>query len=572
MKETLTITIFLLASSFTAFGQQKYWGTKSISQWSFEKFPLHYTVVPAKAMTSKNAFTGNLESYREQNELGQPDGLTLTMRADGIYASGAIYTYEGNVVYNVSFFPASKKAQAITNYNTEGVLDGYKIYRTLNRSGGYDEDIEKYDNGKLVELNGVKQTAASSTYVDSLLDGAFNKRNASYVIDGDADMGEIKRMKQAYQGKYSIREITLMDDSFRVQIPSNYNEDDFSFSTYPLVSNPKVTESKATCLKYGNYNGYPYLLAGTFIIQDLEEILKNHYPEPLETKVSFSDSLLDGNFQYREYLNSSPQFSGKYIDVYGTAKNGKLLNISRTIIEMNPYDGNVKSNKKIEYIFSDDTIIQNDYVLQVSSEPVQTKVINLEYPVLLTNSNHQGGVLYFGNTTYSTLGIPYKRDAKLEDNKYGFYFFNPNTFGFDAFLRTVTTVTQRPVDRNINENNGLLDGDFEFRQDRIHFIGIAKNGIIENLVVKYDFETNDWVGEKRCAFNQKKITLNGDKYNAQYTMSENTNSHCQQDISFTKNRKLTNSIDMEEYDGFIYYSNDTALRNILMDLRFIDQQ
>ncbi len=577
MKKIITITLLTVLTSISTFAQTKNWGTKTIGQWTFEKFPLHYSVIPAKTLSNKNAITGKLESYTELSQLGQSDGLTLTMRADGIYASSATYTYKGEVVYMVSFFPSSKTAQSITNYNIDGLLDGYKIYRELKNSGGYTEENEKYDNGSLVEINGVKQSAAVSTYKDSLLNGKFKfeKNAAYYVIDGEAENGKLKRIKQAYDGKYSIREITFTADSIKVKVPSDYNEGEFSYETYPILSNPTITNSKANCLKYGNYNGYPYLyIPNDFDIRNLEEILKKYYPDPLETKANYVDNLLDGDFQYREYIHINGNFFGDYIDVFGKAEKGKLLNISLSTIEMNTYEGKIKSNKKIEYIFQDDKITQNDYVPQVSNEPVATKTLKLEYPVLLTNSNDLGGTLSFydNNTTNNTLDIPTERNARLKGNKYGYVFFSPLTFYMANFLRIVTTKTPRPIERNIKETNSLLDGEFEFREDKVHFIGTSKAGVIQKVKVSYDFESSKYIDGKSCKFDIMELTLSDETYLTSYSFSSNNQVNCQETISFSKNKKLTSSKEMAGYDNFIYYSNDYALRDILLDLKFIDNQ
>ena len=344
---------------------------------------------------------------------------------------------------------------------------------------------------------------------------------------------------------------------------------------YPLISNPTITNSKANCLKYGNYNGFPYLyIPNDFDIRNLEEILKKHYPTPLETKANYNDNLLDGDFQYREYVFSNGNFFGEYIDVFGKAEKGKLLNISLSSIEMNTYDGKIKSNKKIEYIFQDGKITQNDYVPQVSNEPVATKTLKLEYPVLLTNSSELGGTLSFydNNATYNTLGIPTKRNARLEGNKYGYVYFSPFTFDMTNFLRIVTTKTPRPVERNIKEVNSLLDGDFEFREDRVHFIGTAKAGVIQKVKISYDFESSKYTDGKSCKYDVMELTLSGETYLASYSLSSNSQVNCQETISFSKNKKLTSSKDMAGYDNFIYYSDDYALRDILLNLKFIDRQ
>jgi hypothetical protein len=192
------------------------------------------------------------------------------------------------MVYEVSFFPASKIAQSITTYNKDGELDGYRIYRELKSTGGYTEESDKYDNGVLIAVNGVKQAPVSAMYKDSLLNGKFKfeQNSAGFVIEGEAENGKLKRIKQAYDGKYSIREITFSKDSFRVKVPSQSTEGQFSYESYPLLSNPTLTNSKSLCDKHNNYNYlYPYLFIPDLMdIRKLEDILNIHHSEPVEQK------------------------------------------------------------------------------------------------------------------------------------------------------------------------------------------------------------------------------------------------------------------------------------------------
>lgn len=443
MKKVSLVLIILLTASFASFAQQKRYGTKTIGQWIFEKFPLHYSVTPAKTMYYKNRLTGRLEFYKELNQLGQEDGLSLAMSADGIYPSNASYTYKGQMIYSVTFFPNSKIASNIIEYDSNGLFDGYKIYRTLKSSGGYIEEIEKYENNVLVEINGIKQMPVSSIYKDSLLSGKFKFVSEKGTFEGEAENGKLKNIKHTVD-KYFISEIIFSKDSIINKTQSQSGEG-FVFTKRPLISNPIITNSKLFCKKYGNLNGYPYyIFPQNFELGYLEEIVTKKFPEPFETKVNYLDSLLDGNFQYREYIGSPNSITG-YIDVVGTAEKGKLINLSTRIVDFLVYSGEQTSEKTIKYIFLNDKITQNDYLSQLT-EPVSTTEVKIEYPVLLTNSKKLGGEFSFRNRfgdsysingEYNILGVPFEREGNLENNQYGYVYFSPFTFDISNLIKIV---------------------------------------------------------------------------------------------------------------------------------------
>lgn len=139
---------------------------KKISQWTFEKFPLHYYITPAKASIIKNLKTGKIEGYQEYNKYGQESGLTVIMRPDGIHVESAKYVKEGHFVYIVSYFNNTNIIESLRSTNLDDNLDGFQIMRTLKSSGGYDlQEIEKYEDGLLVDLNGVKQEPYKTDYI-----------------------------------------------------------------------------------------------------------------------------------------------------------------------------------------------------------------------------------------------------------------------------------------------------------------------------------------------------------------------------------------------------------------------
>jgi len=273
MKKTF-LSLFIFVTCVSCFAQQKNFGSKTIGQWSFEKFPLHYFITPYKSMSYKNARTGKLERWQEFNQFGQTTGLTLAMGTDGIHPTDASYTYKGEIVYSVLFFPNSKILQSIINYNKDGVIDGYKIYRRLKDSGGYTEEIEKYDNGILIETNGTKESSFKPIYKDSLLDGKFKfKCSAGWIIEGEAVMGKVKKIKQTMDGTIFMGEITFLKDSIRVKKPYT-SQAGYSTETFPIKSNPIITNSKLLSKKNESNNGFSYvIISPDFHIFDLEEIV-----------------------------------------------------------------------------------------------------------------------------------------------------------------------------------------------------------------------------------------------------------------------------------------------------------
>ncbi len=270
--------LVLIITSFCMTGlsqQKKTYGPKTISQWTFEKFPLHYSVTPTKTFSDKNVKTKKLEVYYEVNNLGQDNGLRLIMRADGINPSSATYTYKGQIVYMVSFFPGSKTAESITSYNQEGQLDGYKVWRELKTSGGYTEKIEKFQDGFLVEVNGVKQAAFAMNFKDSLLNGRFKfEHGYGDLIEGEAIDGKLKYVKRTRDGLI-LNEIIFGADSVKVRKADQYYDKGIiKYYTYILDKIPVLTNSKSVYSKNENPNLIYYLIEyNTFEITIIEDKL-----------------------------------------------------------------------------------------------------------------------------------------------------------------------------------------------------------------------------------------------------------------------------------------------------------
>jgi len=579
MRKTILAILFAM-TSVGIFAQQGNFGSKKVGQWTLEKFPLQYSVTPAKTMTYKNQYTGKLEVYEEQNTTGQTDGLKMTMSSDGIYPDMAIYMYKGEMVYAAHYFPSSNTAKQITTYNAKGQKDGYRITRTLKSTGGYTESVEKWANDVLVELNGVKQAPSALNFSDNLLNGKFKfQTKRRWVIEGYAENGKIKNIKQSQEeGLIFMSEITFADDSITIKEPYQ-SKDGFRIEKFPIVSTPLLTNSKDKCLEYGNYNGYPYLYVGDdvdFDIRDIKVITSQIYGKPLETKVNYVDSLLDGDFQFREYIyRGSFEFEG-FISVTGKAEKGSLKFLRVRKIEFDPYSGVKSSDKAFEYTFQDSKIQVNEFVPELPNDPVSTNTLDYLYPVLLTNSAKLGGSYsYDYSNTNNVLGVPVKRKAKLENNQYGYVYFSPTTFDASNFITIVTTKTEKPVVQKTTFNNNFLDGDFDFKEDRIQFTGKANTGIIETMKVKCDFETSKQIIAPGTSMNGKWIyydvilfTLNGEAYDVKYIKSSSNETMFEESIYFSKNKKITTSENLASYDNFAYCSTYQDLRNTFFNMKF----
>jgi len=578
---SLSFVMFCIA----AIGQQEKYGTKTIGQWSFEKFPLHYTTSPAKTMKYKNQITGKLEVYEEQNNTGQTNGLKLTMRADGIHPDDAIYMYKGQMVYSVHFFHETNTAKMITTYNLKGQKHGYRILRELKSSGGYTESIERYENDVLTELNGVKQAPMKVDFTNNLLHGKFKfETKKRWIIEGEAENGKLKRIKQSQEGgTIFMCEITFTENQLTLKEPYS-NKDGMRTETYKIASTPLVTNSKELCLKYGNYNGYPYLYLGDDFeldIKDLKTLTSQIFLQPFETKANYSNGLLNGDFQYREYITKGGFEYEGFITVTGKAEMGKIKFLRARKIECNTISGDIYSDKATEYTFNGTKIQVNEFVPELPDEPVSTSTLDYVYPVLLTNSESKGGSYsYSYNNTNNVLNIPIKRDGKLKDNEHGYMYFSPTTFDVTTFISTVTTKTEKPVVQKTNFNNGFLDGDFEFKEDRIHFIGVANGGIIRSMKVQCDFETSKDIvvsdtvygktikHRKTIKYDAMQISLSGNEYKITYMNSANNAKDYEETVAFSKNKKITNSENLAQYDNFTYCTTYKDLRNNLFELKF----
>ncbi len=580
MKKSFVI-LFFTVFSIAVSGQQKKYGTKTISQWTFEKFPLHFEITPSKIKEYRNQITGKLEVYEEQNNVGQTSGLKLTMSEDGINPDDAIYVYKGQMVYAVHFFTGSKTARQITTYNEKGQKDGYRIIRELKGEGGYSESIERYENDVLTELNGVKQAPMEVNFVNNLLNGKFKfETKRRWVIEGEADNGKLKWIKQSQEGgTIFMSEMSFTEKEITVKEP-NTNKEGFQIEKYPIVSTPLVTDSKELCLKYGNYNGYPYLYLGKdfeFDIRDIKVIASQIYVKPLETKVNYVDSLLDGDFQFRQYIyNGSFEYEG-IVSITGKASKGsiKFLRVRKIMCE--PMSGNISSDKATEYTFQDSKILVNEFVPDMPREPVASSALDYLHPVLLTNSIKGGSYSYSYADTNNTLGVPINLSRKLAGNENGYMYFSPTEFSVATFISTATTQVDKPVVQKTNFNKGLLDGNFEFKEDGIYFNGNAKIGVIQDFRLKSDFKNSKdiiapgtiWNG-KSIKYDIMEVKLIGNEYNVSYFNSENNTKTYEETIVFSKNRKITTSENLAEYENFIYCPSYADLRNSLFKLKFIE--
>ena len=569
------ILILILSVNATLFAQQDKYATKTISRWSLERFPLRYHSNPAKKNFYTNRITGKLEAYEELNRIGQLDGLKVIMSSDGVNPESVLYVYKGEMVYSATYFPNSKTAEMITTYNEKGEKHGYRITRKLKNKGGYTEEIEKYSNGVLVELNGIKQASASLVFKDHLLEGKFKFINSNNCFfEGEAEKGKIKRIKKMMDGLYFMGEIIFLSDSIEVKEPCQH-KDGVDIEKIPLFSNPIITDSKELCLKYGNYNGYPYLLlSDMFDISNIKEIAQQHYPAPFETIVNYTDSLLDGEFQFREYKYTGGFYYNGIINIKGKAEKGRIIFLKQRDVNIDPFTGNISSDKTIEYHFNGNKISQQEFIPELPNEPISSRNIDLLYPVLLTNSNYLGGKYYYDyNNTRNPLSVPIERNNKIENNKYGYIYFSPTTFDISSYLSIITTRTEKPIVNNVPINNGFIDGDFEFKEDRILFTGNAKDGIIQAMKIKFDFIDSKTLkgeyNEKTFDYDEIEIALNGNIYTITYMLSRTGQKNYEHSASALNVKKVTVLESLSGYDKFIYIKDYEDLRNALFEMKFL---
>ncbi|MTK53881.1 hypothetical protein [Paludibacter sp.] len=264
--------------------QTKKFGTKIIKQWKLERFPLHFSVIPAKTNFWRNRYTGRLERYEEFNKYGQRDGLLLDMQSDGIHPESASYTYKGEIVYMIDFFPNSSTPKYIRSFTATGAKDGYVIDRTLLDTGGYTENIEKYNNGTLVEVNGVKQ--AKPDYSLELFTGEYLETGHLAV---KAENGKIKSIYENYNGVMPQgAKLTFINDTTLQYVARYKYEDrykDPETITFSKEVNLLLYKNHYTNKLELHYNAGPLCpnkncminITDTDEIKDVVEIFKGYY-------------------------------------------------------------------------------------------------------------------------------------------------------------------------------------------------------------------------------------------------------------------------------------------------------
>ena len=568
----LVLLSLLLSLGFNGLGQTKSYITKTIGQWNLEKFPEHYSSSPLNKNYIKNSKSGKLEAYEELNKLGKSDGLQILMSADGKFPYSANYFHKGTIVYSAAYFPNTSKAQQIHNFNLSGDYDGYQLTRKAETNGNYTEEVEKYKDGVLIELNGLKIEPATIAYRDSLLNGKFKfyPKENYYTIDGEAENGKLKSIRQVIERTSHLKEITFRTDSFEVK-RSAETISGFETSVYPLRSNPLVTNSISNCVKYGNLNGYPYLyLTSTFDIEELIRNLQCPFPVPLESKSNFVNGLLDGEFQFRNYKMQNNYYEGVYYDVFGIAENGKLLQIKISNYEFSVQNNELKSNKVYDYFIQDGEIVKKEYVPSVSDQPLATNRIKIEYNVLLTNSDSLGGHFSFYNQKEwnSIFKAPGIRKARLEGDTYGFFYFSTETFDMDNLMKVITEKRKKPIERKVDSRNSFIDGPFEFEYDGNDFKGLAHDGLLSELDVTFNYNQN--IRTTAGSFNYDRLTLvfiDGE-IELKYFKASTLQPVYTNKIKMIREFKISNNKDLTGYDGFVIYNNDSELSQILLELKF----
>lgn len=362
MKTLLTSFVVFLVT-INIYGQQKNYINTTIASWSFEKFPNHFIVTPAKTSSQNDVLNGKLQFYHEYNSYGQSEGLSLTMQNNGVYPYSALYTFKGQIVYTAQYFGNSSIASSIKNWNLDGNLDGPQITRTLKTAGGYTEEIQIFDNGNVISINGIKQEPFVLIFTsDSLLDGKFKFRyEFEGIVEGIARNGEIISLQKYILtefGKVMIENIQINIDS--VCIRKKEKESDASYYsevTFPIVSKVRIAKSKNNI-----ESGYGYLLinGNGFSVPEYISMMKEYQPTPIESITSFKDSLLEGMFQFRVFEKNKN--ISNYSDNKGETVNGYLKTLTVQKYSFNRSTGDSKTLQEESYSFDN-----NDFHLQLTN-------------------------------------------------------------------------------------------------------------------------------------------------------------------------------------------------------------
>lgn len=343
-------------------GQQKSYINKTIGNWTFEKFPVHYYIPPVKTNKETNIITGKLEYYTEIDKTGERNGLSLTMNQAGLNPNHATYTFKGATVYVAFFFPNSNIIERVENMNEKGDFDGPQFVRTKKENGGYTEEVTIYKDGILTEVNGSKFSEPVFNK-DSLLEGSFKFQNTSGdFFEGKANNGEITYLKNysmdKYAGIYNIVELTFTNDSIIENSQANPRGGIYT-SSYFIKSKAKITNSKKLYCTNNN-SEYSYLyFSKSFTYLDLLEKMKQK--KLIEIK------------DYMDAANNIENFNSSLVVLEKSLENLKSI-----IIKFEKVLSNSDNNKLRELIIECEKKIDNKKIEDDRNASNEKEVASIE--------------------------------------------------------------------------------------------------------------------------------------------------------------------------------------------------
>jgi hypothetical protein len=317
------------------FSQKEYKTTK-IALWTLEYFPVHYKIKPGRVITEKDRLTGKIRTYKEVDEYGRVNGISVEMQDNLNFPYGISYFNNGQMVYVAGFFPNSNKAYTIRNRNLDGLFDGPDVIREYGEGNTIIERKIVYKDGE--DIANKMPNDKVSFNSEGLMDGEFvvtiyDRRyikSANFTYKGNANNGCIKYLeKNSQDGGYESWEVHpnyLLNKTV-------VNGKDTIKRAFKIRRNISVANSE----KYVAANKFSFLYEpakGKFYPNQIIDIMKEEYNETYDggkkitnREFNFDDKgLLTGNFKGECKIN------GALLDYSGDSNNGIITEMTINIL------------------------------------------------------------------------------------------------------------------------------------------------------------------------------------------------------------------------------------------------